>query len=209
MIALLATTLAVSDSATAINLTIGNSSSNNSILGSPNFVGQSFINDPTNVTAASILLNDWTFGVYQFNAGSLTNGPISGSAILRIYAGTGIGPTLIGSATTYTTAGSGVNSTANWTFAGGLSLIDNQTYTAVLEKSGASPQFRISTANPYANGILTQNSGNSTGSDTVFSANFSPAPTAVPFDFEPTGGLLVLGGGWLLHRHLKKRAKKV
>jgi hypothetical protein len=209
VIALLATTLAVSDSATAINLTIGNSSSNSSIFGSPNFVGQSFINDPTNGTGASILLNDWTFGVYQFNGGSLTNQPITGSAILKIYAGTGIGSTLIGSATTYTTAGSGVNSTANWTFAGGLSLIDNQIYTAVLEKtSGASPQFRTSNANPYANGIVTQNSGNSTGSDTVFSANFSAAPTAVPFDFEPTGGLLVLGGGWLLRRHLKKRAKK-
>ena len=117
---------------------------------------------------------------------------------------------MIGSATTYTTVSSGENSTATWTFAGGLSLIDNQTYTAVLEKnSGGSVKHRISTANPYANGIVTQNSGNSTGSDTVFSANFSPAPTAVPFDFEPTGGLLVLGGGWLLRRHLKKRAKKV
>jgi hypothetical protein len=209
VIALLATTLAVSDSATAINLTIGNASSNTNVSGtSANVVGQSFINDPINGTGASILLNDWTFQVNQRNPPLPASNPLSSAATLNIYAGTGIGSTPIGSATTYTTAGSGSNSTATWTFAGGLSLIDNQTYTAAVISS-ANLGFPSSSSNPYANGIVTRSvSGNLTNHDTVFSANFSPAPTPVPFDFEPTGGVLVLGGGWLLRRHLKKRAKK-
>ena len=208
MIALLATTLAVSDSATAINLTIGNASSNTNVSGtSANVVGQSFINDPINGTGASILLNDWTFQVNQRNPPLPASNPLSSAATLNIYAGTGLGGELKGSTTTYTTDGSGFNSTATWTFAGGLSLIDNQTYTAAVIYS-ANLIFEASSANPYADGILTQSdSGNLTSYDTVFSANFSAA-TPVPFDFEPTGGLLVLGGGWLLRRHLKKRAKK-
>lgn len=211
MIALLATTLAISDSASAINLTIGNTSSNSGFLpiGSDR-VGQSFTNDPTNVTGASILLNNWTFGVYE-NSGSPSFSlvPLFRPTTLNIYAGTGLGSTPIGSSSTYTTAGSTFSdATATWTFAGGLSLIDNQPYTAVLDRSGIN--FRASNANPYADGILTKStSGNLTGSDTVFTANFSSAPTAVPFEFEPTGGFLVLGGGWLLRRHLKKRATKV
>jgi hypothetical protein len=32
---------------------------------------------------------------------------------------------------------------------------------------------------------------------------------AVPFEFEPTGGLAILGGAWLLHRHLKKKTTKL
>jgi hypothetical protein len=208
VIALLATTLAVSDSATAINLTIGNASSNTNVSGtSANVVGQSFINDPINGTGASILLNDWTFQVNQRNPPLPASNPLSSAATLNIYAGTGLGGELKGSTTTYTTDGSGFNSTATWTFAGGLSLIDNQTYTAAVIYS-ANLIFEASSANPYADGILTQSdSGNLTSYDTVFSANFSAA-TPVPFDFEPTGGLLVLGGGWLLRRHLKKRAKK-
>ena len=209
MIALLATTLAISDSATAINLTIGNASRDTlvSSFGSDT-IGQSFINDPSG-TGASILLNNWTF---QVNEEDLDYNPFplfSPDIVLNIYAGTGIGGSPIGSATTYTTGGSGTNSTATWTFTGGLSLIDNQTYTAAVISS-ANLNFVASSANPYADGIVTRSvSGNLTGHDTVFSANFSSAPTPVPFDFEPTGGLLVLGGGWLLRRHLKKRANKV
>jgi len=212
VIALLATTLAVSDSAMAINLTIGNSFQNANVgnAGGGRTIGQSFINDPTSVPGTSILLNDWTF---RINQGSMNPAPLSSAATLNIYAGTGIGGELKGSATTYTTAGSDVNSTATWTFAGGLSLMDNQTYTAaVISSAGLSFAASNSLVSPsidrYANGFVTRSSGgNLTTFDTVFSANFSEA-TPVPFDFEPTGGLLVLGGVWLLRRHLKKRAKK-
>lgn len=216
MIALLATTLAVSDSAMAINLTIGNASTNLSGVASGS-LGQSFINDPTSITGASILLNNWTFNVGEFvfdfdTFTGTTNPLLPNTATLNIYAGTGIGGELKGSTTNYTTAGSGNNSTATWTFAGGLSLIDNQTYTAAVIYP-AELKFAISDStiapnvDVYANGIATLDGVNFTNVDTVFSATFSEA-TPVPFEFEGTGGMLVLGGGWLLRRHLKKRAKK-
>ena len=214
MIALLATTLAVSDSAMAINLTIGNSFENTNVSnGDGSTIGQSFINDPTSLTGASILLNDWTFRVNERDFES-NEFPLSLAATLNIYAGTGIGGELKGSATTYTTAGSGANSTATWTFAGGLSLIDNQTYTAAVISSAdlgfpASSSTFAPNIDRYANGFVTRSvAGDFTTRDTIFTANFSAAPTAVPFEFEGTGGMLVLGGGWLLRRHLKKRAKK-
>ncbi|MEI6328857.1 MAG: hypothetical protein WCP16_06470 [Pseudanabaena sp. ELA645] len=214
VIALLATTLAVSDSATAINLTIGNASRNVNVGNDDgSTIGQSFINDPTSVTGVSILLNDWTFRVNERSG--FSGFPLFSAATLNIYAGTGIGGELKGSSTDYTTAGSGSNSTATWTFAGGLSLIDNQTYTAAVISSatlsfGASDSALDPNIDRYANGFVTRSvAGDLTAIDTVFTANFSPAAaTPVPFEFEGTGGVLVLGGGWLLRRHLKKRAKK-
>ena len=205
---LLATTLAISDSATAINLTIGNTSNSTAVTNVPDTIGQSFINDPSGA-GTSILLNDWTFAVKEYNPSTDSfDLPLSTSTTLKIYVGTGIGGTEIGSATTYDSSVTLAGLTAaKWTFAGGLSLIDNQTYTAAVISS-ANLSFEASLSNPYPNGILTQSvSGDLGGYDTVFSANFSEA-TPVPFDFEPTGGLLVLGGGWWLRRHLKKRAKK-
>lgn len=207
VIAILATTLAVADAATAINLNIGNAS-NNTFLGklSNETVGQSFINDPINGTGASILLNDWTFKVNDSSGFSFPPPPLSGPATLTIYAGTGIGGTVIGSTATYTTASTFPENTATWTFAGGLTLIDNLTYTAAVTSS-ARLSFPASDANPYANGVATRSDGVDLSSfDTVFSANFTEA-TPVPFEFEASGGLLILGGGWLLHRHLKKVSK--
>ncbi|MEI6429642.1 MAG: hypothetical protein WCO45_14850 [Pseudanabaena sp. ELA607] len=185
-------------------MTIGNSGGALLLLsGSGDIIGQSFIND-TSGTGASILLNDWTFGVIDGNFLA-----ISSPATLKIFSGTGISGTEIGSATTYTSDGFGFTSTATWTFAGGLSLIDNQTYTAAVISS-ADLYFPSSDADPYANGYVTQSvSGNLTGSDTVFSANFSAGATAVPFEFETSSGLAILGGAWLLRRHLKNRTKKV
>jgi len=211
VIALLATTLAISDSATAINLTIGNDYADNSVAYfGGEAIGQSFINDTND--PASILLNDWTFSVGQYNPPFfMIDEPLSGTAILNVYAGIGTNPTtLIGSSSAYTTLTDSVGrNAAKWTFTGGLSIISNQPYTAAFTSSNILSILSASN-NPYANGVLTQSvSGNLTSTDTVFSANFSPAAaTPVPFEFEGTGGLLVLGGGWLLRRHLKKRAKK-
>ena len=207
VIALLATTLAVSDSATALNLTIGNTSNSTAVdNGGGNTIGQSFINDPSGI-GTSILLNDWTFAVSD-----LFGDPLSSAATLKIYAGTGIGGTEIGSVTTYDSSVTLAGFTAaKWTFVGGLSLIDNQTYTAAVTSSD-NLSFVASDANPYPNGYLTTTDSGLAGIigqsyDTMFSANFSES-TPIPFEFEGTGGLLVLGGGWLLRRHLKKRAKK-
>ncbi len=203
VIALLATTLAVSDSATAIGFS---NFSFNTTFGNPSgdTIGQSF---NFNSGTATYLLEDWTFAVRQFNNGNFD--PLSASATLNIYAGTGVGSigSEIGSVANYNSSVllDGYLTAAKWTFAGGLSLNSNQTYTAAVITS-AGLNFAASNANPYINGIVTRDlSGNLTGTDTVFSATATP----VPFDFEPTSGLLVLGGGWLLRRHLKKRAKKV
>ncbi|MEI6330224.1 MAG: hypothetical protein WCP16_13390 [Pseudanabaena sp. ELA645] len=46
--------------------------------------------------------------------------------------------------------------------------------------------------------------GTIVGSFTQFSFNVTEA-TPVPFEFEGTGGLMVVGGVWLLRRHLKKK----
>ena len=208
VIAILATALAISDSASAINLTIGNTSIDNGLgtgAGGISTVGQSFINDPS-ATGTSVLLNDWTFALNE------SSQPLFSSATLNIYAGTGIGGTLIGSASTYDSVTLAGDNAAKWTFTGGLSLFADQTYTAAVITSG-DLVFHVSTANPYANGFLTSTDLDITNIvgesyDTMFLANFSSAPTPVPFEFEPTGGLLVLGGGWLLRRHLKKKAKK-
>jgi subtilisin-like proprotein convertase family protein len=58
------------------------------------------------------------------------------------------------------------------------------------------------------NGTWTLNvqdtSASDTGSFTQFSFNVTEA-TPVPFEFEGTGGLMVVGGVWLLRRHLKKK----
>ena len=210
MVALLAATLAISDSASALNVTIGNSSQT-MIASDLSALGQSFINDPSG-TGASILLNDWTFAVEEFDFSTFTSKPLSSAATLNIYAGTGINGTLIGSATTYDSTVTLAGFTAaKWAFAGGLSLIDNQTYTAaVISPANDSLGFKVSDTNPYPNGYVTRNaSGDLTDDDTVFTANFSAgAATAVPFEFEATGGLGILGGAWLLRRHLQKRAKK-
>jgi len=119
---------------------------------------------------------------------------------------------LIGSASTYDSVTLAGDNAAKWTFTGGLSLFADQTYTAAVITSG-DLVFHVSTANPYANGFLTSTDLDITNIvgesyDTMFLANFSSAPTPVPFEFEPTGGLLFLGGGWLLRRHLKKRSMK-
>jgi hypothetical protein len=39
----------------------------------------------------------------------------------------------------------------------------------------------------------------------VFQGNFSGTPISVPFEFETGGGLAILGGAWLLRRHLQKK----
>lgn len=204
---LLATTLAIADSAFAINLSIGNSSSNTNFGGDD--IGQSFINDPTG-TGASILLNDWTFAVIDLDFDTGSN-PVIGRE-LRVFTGNGNSGTQIGSSlTSIVTTLAGLNAT-RWTFAGGLTLIDNQTYTAVLVGGTSFPigflLFNASSANPYANGFATSGSeplGESEEVDTVFSANFAP----IPFDFEPSAGLAVIGGLWLGRKYLKNRQNKL
>lgn len=58
-------------------------------------------------------------------------------------------------------------------------------------------QFSIDNGTSYTNSTLFNS----------FDINATAIP--VPFEFEATGGLAMLGGAWLLRRHLKKKATKV
>jgi hypothetical protein len=96
-----------------------------------------------------------------------------------------------------------------WTFTG-ATLTDNTVYTAVIQQGSTPISLNLpnATTNPYPDGNLFVDTSSFSSRDTVFQGNFTAA-TPVPFEFEPTGGLLVLGGGWLLRRHLKKKSTKV
>ena len=42
--------------------------------------------------------------------------------------------------------------------------------------------------------------------DTIFNSfQINATAVPVPFEFEATGGLVMLGGAWLLHKHLQKK----
>jgi hypothetical protein len=192
--ALLASTLAISNAAEAINLTV----SNTTATGTAGFTntGQSFVNDPSG-NGTAILLNDWTFA---FLTGNIAT---AAGETLNIYAGTGNGGLLKGSSNITAITTLNGFSAVTWTFAGGLSLIDKDTYTANINTANAL-NFQFSSGTPYLNGVLTSDAVPVSSLDTTFQGNFSSA-TAVPFEFEPTGGLMVVGGVWLLRRHLKKK----
>jgi hypothetical protein len=135
---------------------------------------------------------------------------------LRVFTGNGNSGTQIGfSLTSIVTTLAGFTAT-QWTFGAGLTLIDNQIYTAVLVGGTDSPggvlRFNSSDANPYANGFATSSSNPvdiGENFDTVFSANFSSAAAPIPFDFEPSAGLAVIGGLWLGRKYLKNRQNKL
>jgi hypothetical protein len=146
---------------------------------------------------------------FDFDTGS---NPVIGRE-LRVFTGNGNSGTQIGSSlTSIVTTLAGLTAT-RWTFAGGLPLIDNQTYTAVLVGGTSFADgllvFDASDANPYANGFATLGSNPITDFDTVFSANFSSAAAPIPFDFEPSAGLAVIGGLWLGRKYLKNRQNKL
>jgi len=150
-----------------------------------------------------INLNTWTISFAS--ATDQTNASNSINGLLIFTGGAGNGGMFIGA------SNSAANSTFDslnggfsviWTFAGGLQLTDTTTYTAFLfdtlkyrvNSSGVNP-------NPaYANGALTFETSSINDIDTVFEATFTP----IPFDFDPSFGVLLLGGAWAGSRALKK-----
>jgi hypothetical protein len=192
VIALLASFLSISDSASAIGLTVSNLSGNGTIAVATNNAGQSFTFAGTGTT---ILLNDWSF-VFNSSASATT----ASSQTLSIYSGNGNGSAPLYNSTTATTFTLGALGGVKWSFSG-ASLTDNATYTAVIQ--GISPTGTLvrSNLNPYSGGTAYSGTTAAPTIDLIFQGN----ATVVPFEFEPTGGLAVLGGGWLLCRHLKKK----
>lgn len=172
-------------------------SGNNSAYG-----GQSFINDPTGGTGANIQLNDWTFG---FGSSGVATSALGTQ--LSIYLGEGNGGTLVGSSTNTTISSFyATNASVKWTFTGGLILADNVTYTAVVDSPTSF--LYVFSGDTYANGKFTSGTTTSGTIDRIFSANFSTVSTPVPFEFETTSGLAILGGAWLMHQRWQKKAAK-
>jgi hypothetical protein len=101
------------------------------------------------------LLNDWTFAVTRYDPDPDDFVAVE-NRTLSVFQGDGNGGTLVDSSTTSTVTTSANRTATRWTFAGGLSLTDNQRYTAVLVGSGNFDfAFDASTANPYADGFAT------------------------------------------------------
>ena len=189
VVAILASTLAFSPAANAINVTIGNSSATSSGVNSN--LGQSFINEPLGA-GSSINLDTWTFSFFDVASRDTALG-----SVLTIFTGVGNGGITVGTSNTVATSSFGGGNAVTWTFNGGLSIIDNVTYSAVL-----APTLAIKTnqgGDPYPDGAFTFNNGSFSADDTVFQATFS-----VPFEFDPSFGMLLLGGAWAGNRALKK-----
>jgi hypothetical protein len=177
----------------AINLRISNTSSNNTDS-STNF-GQSFINN-SNGSGVNIVLNDWLFAFAD-----ATNANNALSKTLSIYSGGGNGGTLLASSTnTAITSFAGFDS-VRWTFTGGVSIVDNQTYTAVIE--GSSGVLRKLNSDSYPNGSPFYSGSPDPFTELVFEGNFTPNP--IPFEFEASGGVAILGGAWFFRKQLQKR----
>jgi hypothetical protein len=166
---------------------------------SSNNLGQSFKNDPATSGASISALNDWTFAFLDTTSASNAL-----AKTLSIYSGGGNGGLkLYDSTSTAATTLAGFNS-VTWTFTE-ANLTDNTIYTAVIQ--GGSGDLILDNFNLYPDGTMFSGSAVSSTNDLVFQGNFTATP--VPFEFEPTGGLLILGGGWLLRKHLKKKSTKV
>ena len=194
MTAIFAVSLSLAESALAINLTVSNPTAAN--FTNQTNVGQSFINDPTTGTGATIFLTDWTF---TFDTS--TNANAARTKTLSIYSGGGNGGTLLANSTTTTPVTFATLPSVRWTFASGVSLVDTQPYTAVIQ--GTTTGIRFS-GNTYPNGSVYIGAGAGTSNDLTFQGNFSAA-TPVPFEFEASGGLAMLGAGWLLRKRFQKK----
>jgi hypothetical protein len=79
-----------------------------------------------------------------------------------------------------------------WTFAGGMTITDTSTYTAVLAPA---LDYVDSCSGNYPNGDSYIGTTVLSGQDLLFQATFSAA-TPVPFEFSPALGLVGLGVLW-------------
>ncbi|MCY7334236.1 MAG: hypothetical protein LH649_16620 [Pseudanabaena sp. CAN_BIN31] len=166
--------------------------------------GQSF-KSPQKVSGGLVNLDTWSF---QFSDEIFApTAPIAQAAQLNIYLGTGNGGSIVANGTSTsailsTLTGASFDGGANsvtWSFTG-LQLSDTATYTAVLVPRLT---YRATNTNPYLDGSFTSGGSVSPAFDTVFQASFS-TPTAVPFEFDPSFGVVAIGGLWLGNKAIKK-----
>ncbi len=185
--------------AQAISFTIGNSNSSFTTT-PPSFTGQSFT---PNVGGNASDANFTTVLTSNPSQVYLTNFTFTGS--------TGTAPTqlnLYGSndrtgLLTSSTSSSGFS----YTFDGLTALTFGTEYFAFYPSDSA-VTVSLGSPSPYSGGSLYDNGGEISSVDTTFTATLSTTPaTAVPFDFEPTGAVVILGGLWGLKRWVKKKSQ--
>ena len=99
------------------------------------------------------------------------------------------------------------NSGFSYTFDGLTALTFGTKYYAFYP-SNVSVTGQLSVSNVYSGGDM-YTSGNAFPFESRFTATLSDtsAATPVPFDFEPTGAVVILGGLWGLKRWAKKKSQ--
>ena len=105
------------------------------------------------------------------------------------------------------TIGNSTGNTAGGDATDGLTALTFGTQYFAFYPSDISVQNRFSSVDPYLGGEL-YSAGvvPFAGLDNAFTATFSTtAATPVPFDFEPTGAVVILGGLWGLKRWVNKK----
>jgi len=206
--ALLATSLSVAGPASAFTgLSFSSPGATN--VDSTDTLGYQF-----QVGASSISLTG--LGFYDFGQDGLQTAHDvglwnnSGSLLTQVSVASGTSAPLVGfyryAAVTPITLASGQTYTV-----GGLFQTGTDKYSYNIVGLTSDPAINIIIPTVYNTGsTLTMPTSsfpgnNFTGADIQFTT-----ATPVPFEFEPTGGLMVLGGAWLLRRHLKnKKSTKV
>ena len=214
--ALLASTLAFANSVEAISLignyTPANDDAGNSISSiSPSQKAVGFALP----TGTSYELNNIILRLSNYNTDTVALGGSDDVAVLEIYAGGTTSPS--GATLQSVTFNKPISSsdipsnvsftpTSPFTFDAStrywlvVRAIDGDDYNWTADSSNIEPTG-ISSFEHYA---LSNNNGGSYTANETFSS-FTINATAVPFEFEATGGLVMLGGAWLLHKHLQKK----
>jgi hypothetical protein len=196
-----ATLTSVPLSAQAISFTIGNQSfTGNS--SATNYTGHSFTPNVGGSAADanfSIVLANNPSQVYLNNF-TFTGFTGTAPAVLNIYSDA---TRNITSLLTSSTSNSGFS----YTFDGLTPLTFGTQYYAFYP-TDVTLTTRFSNANPYSGGSPYRGGAAVTAGDSTFTATFSDTdPTAVPFEFEPTGAVVILGGLWGLKRLVQKKLK--
>ncbi len=183
--------------AQAISFTIGNSTTTGS-QPTTTFTGQSFT---PNVGGNASDANFTTVSASNPAQVFLTNFTFTGSS--------GTAPTLLNLYSDNTRTNLVTSSTSNsgfsYTFDGLTALTFGTEYFAFYPSDSA---FTVLFNNPssYSGGVLYDNGVGLSFADATFTATLSDTPAAaVPFGFEPTGAVVILGGLWGLKRLANKK----
>ena len=156
-----------------------------------------------------------------YNTNSFAAGGGGDIAQLQIYADaarTSIDPRGANIQVSFTGPTSGSNAPGNFSFApiSPFTFNANTRYWLVVRPTAAGGYvWTADSGNITPAGVATfispngyqrspDNGGIYTADNTTFNS-FQINATAVPFEFEATGGLVMLGGAWLLHKHLQKK----